>query len=161
MLMEAVAAIRETGSSAEFKNWKKENPDAHLTSAFSMFSEGDERNWLISYYSGGKDTITTFSRESSKEDEAFKKEGGIPELKLDCVKFGEENALKEARKVLSEKYGEKPQKVVMVLQSLEGKALWNMTFITAAFRVVNIRASASTGKVISHNAAAISDFMKK
>ncbi len=159
--MEAVAVIRETESSEEFKNWKKENPDAHLASAFAMFSDGEERNWLISYYNCKKDTITTFSGESSNEEEAFKKEGDIPELKLEDVKLGEEGALKEARKVLSEEYGEKPQKVVMVLQNLEGKVLWNITFITAAFKVVNARVSASTGTVISRNAASLSDFMQK
>ena len=159
--MEAVAVIRETESSEEFREWKKENPDAHLTSAFSMFSEGEERNWLISYYNSKKDTITTFFGESSKEEEAFKKEGDIPELRLEEVKIAEEDALKEARKILSEKYGEKLQKVVMVLQKIGGESLWNMTFITASFKVVNVRVSASTGKVISHNAASLSDFIQK
>lgn len=159
--MEVAAVIREAESSEEFREWKKENPDAHLTSAFSMFSEGEERNWLVSYYNRKKDTITTFFEENSKEEEAFKKEGDIPELRLEDVKLGEENALEEAKKVLSEEYGEKPQKVVMVLQNLGGEALWNMTFITAAFKIVNVRVSASTGKLISHNAASISDFMQK
>ncbi len=49
----------------------------------------------------------------------------------------------------------------MVLQNLGGEALWNITFITEAFKVVNVRVSASSGKVISNNASAISDFMQK
>ncbi len=159
--MEAAAVIKETESSEQFRNWKKENPDAHLTSAFSMFSDGDEMAWLISYYSGKKDTITTFSRESSGEEEAFKKEGGIPELRLEDVKVSEEDALKSAKGILSGNYSEKAKSVVIVLQNLDGEALWNMTFITEAFKVINVRVSASSGKIISHTASAISDFMQK
>ncbi len=159
--MDAVAVIRKTESSPEFVGWKKANPDAYLTSAFSMFSDEKEMAWLISYYSGKKETITTFSGESSKEEEAFKKEKGIPELRLEEVKVGEEAALKAAKEVLAGDYGEKSQSVVMVLQNIDEKALWNITFMTEAFKVVNVRVSASSGKVLSHNASAISDFMQK
>ncbi len=159
--MEAVAAIRETESSGAFREWKKANPGAYLTSAFSMFSEGEEVNWLVSYYNGKKDTITTFAGESSKEEEAFKKEGEIPGLRLEEVKTSAEQAIGEARKVLSESYGERLQKSIIVLQSLEGKALWNITLITAAFKIVNVRVSAASGEVISHKASSISDFMQK
>ncbi len=159
--MEAVEVIRKTEKSPEFAEWKKSNTDVYLTSAFSMFSEEEEKEWLISYYNGKKDTITTFSGESSTEEEAFKKEGGIPELKLEDVKMSEEDALKAAKAVLTNNYSEKPQKVVMVLQNLDSEVLWNLTFITVAFKVVNVRLSAFSGKVISHNASAISDFMQK
>lgn len=159
--MEAAAVVRKTESSEGFRAWRKANTDAYLTSAFSMFSDEKERTWLISYYCGRKDTITTFSGESPTEEEAFKKEGGIPELSLEEVKVGEEAALKTARGILSGDYGEKSQSVVMVLQNIGGEALWNVTFMTAAFKVVNVRVSASSGKVLSHNASAISDFMQK
>lgn len=159
--MDAVAVIRKTESSPEFAKWKKANPDAYLTSAFSMFSDENERGWLISYYNGKKDMITTFSGEGSSEEEAFKKEGGIPELRLEDVKVSDEDALKAAKEVLAGDYSEKAKSVVMVLQNLDGEALWNITFITGAFKVVNARVSASSGKIISHNASAISDFMRK
>ncbi len=159
--MEAIAVIREIESSEEFRAWRKANPDAYLTSAFSMFSDENERAWLISYYSAKKEMITTFSGESSSEEEAFKKEDGIPELRLEDARINESDALKAAKGVLTDDYSEKAKSVVMVLQNLDGEALWNTTFITEAFKVVNVRVSALSGKIVSHNASAISDFMQK
>ncbi len=157
-VIEVIAGIE--GSSL-FKQWKKENPEAYLTSAFAMFSSEQEKEWLIGYYDDSKQAITTFgSNGMEKSEEAFTKEGAIPELKLDNVKLSEEEALEKAADAKEKEYGsEKETKTIMVLQNIEGKTVWNITYI-AKLKVINVRIDASEGETVSHSSSSISDFMQ-
>lgn len=161
--MDVMATIRKIQSKDNFMRWKDVNEDACLTSAFSMYSEGEKREWLASYYNCKSEKMTTFSLNNEKgHEEAFKKEKDIPKLKLFEVKINDDKAVEAANKILHANYpGEKVQRTIMVLQKLETEPLWNVTFITATLKVVNIKLSAINAKKISHSMSNISDFMQR
>lgn len=161
--MDALETIRAIESRPDFLRWKESNPSAYLTSAFSMFSEGSSGDWLISFYNPDNDIMGTFSiNEAKSHEEPFSKEGSIPELVQKNVKISDEKALDAASAEFRKSQGSEPvQKTIIVLQKLNARELWNITFITAAFKVVNIKVSASSGAVIDTSVNAITDFMKK
>jgi len=161
--MSVAGIVRNIEATKDFMEWKRNNNDSYLTSTFAMFSEGEKREWLISYYGTKNEKITTFSKNNKKgQEEVFKKENDIPELKLEEVKVTDAKALETAKRVLQDNYkNEREQKTILVLQKLKDEALWNITFITAAFKIVNVKISAVTGQVISNKISAISDFMQK
>ena len=161
--MDAGQIVSEAEATGDYLEWKKSNPSAYLTSVFAMFSGDHEKEWLVNYYNPGNSAITSFSAAGKKNsEEAFKKEGSIPELDMVEVKIGEPEAMDRAKKELMEKYpGNATQKTVVVLQKPEAVAIWNVTFITSSFKVINVKLSAAEGEVISRNASSISDFMQK
>ncbi len=144
--MDALSTIKSLESGTEFKAWKKDNSKAYLASAFAMFSEKDERQWLISYFSKEKGIMTTFSSQHEVgHEEPFSRTGNIAKLEFDEVRVDDDAAMKAASEALEENYkGETIQKTIMVLQRLNSKALWNITFVTPSFKVVNIKISATT-----------------
>jgi len=161
--MDVIATVRTIEANNNFIRWKDVNDDAYLTSAFAMYSEGQKKDWLASYYNSKNEKMTTFSLSDEKgHDDAFKKEKEIPKLKLLEVKINDDTAVEAANKVLQDNYaGEKVQRTILVLQKLETEPLWNVTFITTTLKVVNIKLSAVSGKEISHSMSNISDFMQK
>jgi len=160
--MDVIATIRNIETNPEFMRWKNVNEDAYLTSAFTMYSEGQKREWLISYHDNKTEKITTFSiGKQKRQEEAFKKEKEIPKLKIFEVKIKEDAALETAQEVLKNNYkNENVHRNILVLQKLDTEPIWNITFIAESFKVVTIRISAVTGKEISHSMSNVSDFMQ-
>lgn len=160
--MDVAQTIHGIEQTARFKEWRKANKAAYLTSAFTMFGSDDEKEWLISYYDPGGNTFITFSSAKElREQEPFTKEEKIPQLKLEEAKVSDKEALEEAKKALRKNYGtDEVQRTVMVLQELNDTPTWNITFITETFKVANIKISAKDGRLISHSTTAISEFMQ-
>ncbi len=135
--------------------------------------QGNE--WLVSYYDKEDDTFTTFSSlgiQKGEKEEAFKKEQALPALRLDSVKVEAGAAVASAEKVRTSDYkGEGANKIIMVLQPLTGEEIsgngskavelvWNITYITSGFNVLNVKLSAETGKVLKHGISGVMDFMQ-
>ena len=155
--------VSEAEATGDYLEWKKSNPSAYLTSVFAMFSEDHEKEWLVNYYNPGNSAITSFSVAGKRNsEEAFKKGESIHELKLAEVKIGEPEAMERAKKELMGKHpGNIAQKTVVVLQKPESVAVWNVTFITSSFKVVNVKVSAAEGEIVSSSASSVSDFVQK
>ena len=161
VFMSVFELIEAIEGSEEFKSLPKSEGGFYLTSAFSMFSEGGEKVWSISYFDCESRKITSFSSDGRrKQEEPFAKEGVIPRLRLEKVRTDDVAALKVSRGVLEKNYGLTVQKTVMVLQTLSQTALWNVTFIALEMKVVNVKVSAHSGFVLDHKVTAISDFMQ-
>ena len=160
--MDVVQTIHGIEQTARFKDWRKANKTAYLTSAFTMFGNDEEKEWLISYYNPKSNTLITFSSaQELREQEPFTKEEKIPQLKPEEAKVKDKEALEAAKKTLRKNYrAEETQRTVMVLQELNETPTWNITFITETFKVANVKISATDGKLISHNTTAISEFMQ-
>ncbi len=186
-----VAGLAEKIESTEdFVRWRKENNKAFLASVFVMAKKTDDlgeaafsgsaNEWLLSYYDEASDTFTTFSSitgPKAEKEEAFKKGKSLPRLDLGKVKVEFRDGLKEAEKLRLGKYkGEAASSVIIVLQPLTpgeiaGKAgsrqkggaevVWNITYITSAFNVMNVKVSAESGNVLHDSLSGIMDFMKK
>jgi len=80
----------------------------------------------------------------------------IHELKLDAIKTNIKEILKETNELVK-KYYETPAKIIIVLQKLE-KTIWNISYITETFNLINIKIDASTGKKISENRSSLLSF---
>lgn len=175
--MQKVAEIVESlEKSVEFSTWRRSNPSAYLSSLFAMIQDaGQVSEWLVSYYEPSDDTFTTFNSvtcRASEKEQAFKKETTLPRLDLSSVSLTAYDALDCAEKVRLEKYaGQSSTKVILVLLPLSAKEIggsagraetvWNITYITASFKVLNVKVSAASGKPLSDSISGIMDFMQK
>ena len=86
------------------------------------------------------------------EDDVFKKpEQTVEELKISSAGI----LFPEAVDVFAENIEELFPKAgrgdgFVILQTTDGKTLWNFTFITKSLKFINIKVNAETGKVESH-----------
>ena len=158
MLLELITSIE---NSSEFKSWKEENPEAYLTSAFSMFSETPEE-WSVTYFDPKTGKMTSFSHQSvRKQEEIFSKEKTVPALETGKVKTEENSALKAAQKEFRKSSKASIEKTVMVLQSIKGEPCWNITFITSDLKAVNSKVSCSSEEILETKTTNISDLLMR
>ncbi|MBW3014225.1 hypothetical protein KY335_03210 [Candidatus Woesearchaeota archaeon] len=135
----------------------KESEFDYLAHFFIMLNDKYEpmTRWQVGFYNKENDHVVSFDVDKKivkTESRAFKHvEHKVSELKLAEVKVDFEEALDIAKNLLKEKFpGNAPVKIVVLLQTIEGVATWNVTFITAAFNVLNIKLNASDKKIIHH-----------
>lgn len=146
---------------------------------------GAGAEWLLSYYDKEDDTFTTFgslgSQKAAKE-QAFKEGRTLPQLNPGLVKVEVWDGIKAAEGVRLSKYkGEEATRVIAILQPLTGEEIfdsgssdggdlgkgseaipvWNLTYITSAYNILNIKIDARTGKVLSDRMSGVMDFTQK
>ncbi len=167
MLTKLKESIKKLESSKTFKDYKKTNPDAYLTSTFLM-AENLEEDWQLDYYSIKSKKITSFvikdKIKSMPETKPFQeKETIIEKLDIDKIKIDFKKVLEIADKLKKEKYkNETLTKKIIVLQNLkEFGQIWNLTFLTSSFKTLNIKINASSGKILKENLASLITFTKK
>ena len=181
--------VESVENSTEFSDWRKVNSAAYLSSLFVMVKDiarlesgsSGANDWLLSYYDSGDDTFTTFSSSGAKraaKEQAFKKGKTLPELKTGAVKIEIWSGIRAAEEVRSSKYkSEAASSIIAILQPLSGEEIfddsdkakkikgtipvWNLTYITSSYNVLNIKVDAETGKVLSHRLSGVMDFMQK
>lgn len=131
-----------------FKEWKQKHSITYLAHFF-ILSETDIQ---LGYYEPNTDTMWTFSSGNSKiteDKEIFKEQKTIPELDMTKVVVSSEEAKQKAQQYQKEKYPSDPiSREIIVLQTLDNKAVYNMTLITLTFKMLNLRIDATTGNVI-------------
>jgi len=159
-------AIEFVEDSKVFKSFFFDNKDFHLVHGFLMIENGKRTPWQVGYYSKKADRIVVFTAEDevskSPEEEAFKKDGLVPALDASNVKTSNEDVLSTAEKVRAEKHPhELVTKTIVILQSLDGVPTWNITLVTQAFSLVNIRIDASSGDLITQSASSIMNLGKR
>ena len=148
--------------------------------------EGDSgtAEWLLSYYDKEDDTFTTFSSlgiQKAAKEQAFKKGRALPPLNPELVKVEVWDSIRTAEGVRLSKYkGEEATSIIAILQPLTGEEIldagsgtgkkkkgseaipvWNLTYITGAYNILNIKIDAGTGKVLSDRMSGVMDFMQK
>lgn len=153
-----------------------------------LASESSDANeWLLSYYDEEDDTFTTFSSLGSKmgtKEQAFKKGKTLPELDTSAVKAEIQDSIAAAEKVRSTKYkGEEAGSIIAILQPLADEEIydgvtgagngnkerksknsmpvWNITYITTSYNILNVKIDAGTCKVLSDRMSGVMDFMQK
>ena len=147
-------SINRLEASKIFIEWKKEHKDAYLAHSFFMKDNMVEPEWQIGYYDPKTDMISTFvvgeNILQNPDAEALKKEGKVDKLDLTKVKFDYIDAFEAANKIQSEEFkNHVPIKRIFILQSLEGRQMWNITFVTNTFNTLNIKIDSGTGEVIT------------
>jgi uncharacterized membrane protein YkoI len=142
--------LTDLEASQVFMVWKRNHPGSYLVHFFFMTGLDVQ----IGYYEKETDAITTFvvAEEviQNPSSEVFKESQTVASLDFALVKVSFEEAMETAVAVQKEKYSaDVPTKDIVVLQTIDGKTLYNVTFVTQSFHLLNIRIDAITGSVLS------------
>jgi len=138
--------LEKVTSSDVFKKWKKE--DNYLASFFFM------NEWSVDFYSPKTKKITSFlvkesGIEKNKEEKAFQKEEkNVEELKLDEIKISLDEAKKIINKIKKEKAPQEDLTKEIIILQKKKTPIWNMTYITSSFNVLNIKINAINKEVL-------------
>ncbi|MFH2028866.1 MAG: hypothetical protein ABIJ08_07020 [Nanoarchaeota archaeon] len=161
--MQVKNIIKKLESSEEFKKWKKDYLTSSLAHIFKMNDEANKDDWQIGFYNPN-DTITTFvikkdSIDIIQEAEIFKKpDTKIQKLPIDEIKIDIDHARNIVRDFQQKEYPKEiPLKEMIILQNLDNKTLYNITFITQSLNTLNIKVDARDASIISHELITLND----
>ena len=162
--MEIKDLIKRLEESKEFKDWKEKNKDSFLAHIFKMLDDANKDDWQIGFYNKD-DTMTTFiitpaDIKIAETENIFKKpEAKIQKLDLEKVKVDITKSLETAEKIQTTEYKqETPFKIITILQKLDLGQVYNITYVTQTFKVLNFKIDAKNGKVLKKKLQTIMDF---
>jgi len=147
--------------SEEFKEFIELNPESYLCSCF-LFNEANDL-WQFDFYNKTNKKITSFlvtdKIEKSDEDEVFRKDKeDLTELKLDDIKIDLDKAFEIFETRNKEKYeNEEAEKKIVILQFYKS-LIWNITYITKRFNVLNIKIDAIKGSIMEESKKGVMNF---
>ncbi len=153
---EMLAKVEE---SKEYKVWKKKRPQGYLSHFFCPINADCELkgDWEIGFYDAASEKMSVFACGKTiaikeNEDEVFKKPGqSVEELEIKSVKIPFAKAVDVFATHVEELFPQAGRgDGFVILHNLEGKALWNFTFITKALKFINLKIGAETGEVYAH-----------
>jgi len=138
-------------SSDLFLEFKKSHPKSYLVHAFSTGTMTQMMPIELGYYE--QDTIVVFHSDPIAQQPADKvftdHEHALPQLDIDAVRVGLQDALVLAEKEQRKEYAaHQVVKVICVLQQKESP-VWNMTLVTSTLHMLLLKLNAITGEVIS------------
>ena len=140
-ILETYSEITE---SEKFKQFKEENSNSFLSSVFL------DKTWQFNF-SNDKKITTFFIKDSlveTEESDVYEINKEIKELNLEDVKINLEKAEELIKKVMEkEKINETVNKKIIILQQRQ-VPIWNLTYITSALNVFNIRINAISGEIL-------------
>lgn len=150
MLTKLKEQLKKLTSSKDFKE------SGYLCSAFVMCSpsEVDRQNWQFDFYDPKKDKITSYHVEPeikkvNLEQDVFKEEKTkVNELKIEKNFVAFKKIYELAIQTLKEE-SETPNKTIILLQQME-RPIWNLTFVTDSFKLVNIKIDAVASKILEN-----------
>jgi len=153
-------AIELIESSPKFKSFFFDNKDYYLVHCFVMFENEKRGEWQAGYYSRKTDKVVVFTAgeevTKSPEEEVFKKGGVVEPLDASLVKVSLDEALSKAEGVREEKHSaEKVTKRIVILQTIDGEPTWNITLVTHAFSLINVRVHAGSGEVLHTSSSSV------
>ena len=165
--MDITQALKRLHSDKQFKDWHRKNHDSYLSHVFLMTGEGEEAV-QIGYHNSKSDLVTTFEISDpiviNPAEKAFKKPGSdVYRIDLSLVKIDLAHALEQASRLQKDKYPkEMPLKRIVILQKLDQYGLvYNITFVTASFKTLNIKIDAGSGSTVYDNIVSIMEFPAK
>jgi hypothetical protein len=154
-------------NSDAYKTFLKKNKGYYLAHGFVQLDNKYKaaKDWQIGFYSVEKDNLAVFDTNPPKHlsfDEAFKEGGIISELKFDPKTFlSTTEVLEKGKTILMEKYkGELVMNVIVILQVIGEKPVYNFTFITQAFSMITIHINAISGEIIKEVKSSVLDLKK-
>ncbi len=157
-------SLNKLHSSKEFKDYEEQNNNSYLCACFLIFGPEEQGTWQLDYYNKEKHEITSFilseKIEVKTSEEIFQKEKkDVEELDLKKLKISFEKVLEITEKLRKEKYKhETPTKTIVILQN--AKPLWNITYLTASFKILNVKINAITGEIIEERLESVMGFKR-
>jgi hypothetical protein len=146
-------------NSKEYKDFIKKDSNYYLVHVFSTVDSESVDNglWQIGYYSKDTDKIVVFEDNNDAvfehpPAEALKKDEYIRKLELEKLKISRDEAVKICNNTIKENYPrELFSKAICLLQNLpEFGNVWNITIVTLALGVINVKVDAINGLVVKH-----------
>ena len=137
-------------NSKEFDN-KDYFCGAFLMMETSSMVDSSNISWQLDFYNEKSDTIVSYviNEEISKtsNSEVFKSEKmKVEKLNMNDVKVSFEEVLTKCKKVLK-RHNDKSVKIIAILQNMK-RPLWNISYVTQNFNLINIKIDAINGKII-------------
>lgn len=156
--------LEHVQQSPVFKAWHTDHPASYLSSFFKIIEQEDVEWWQVDFYYPKGDTITSFVVDdkvklATKDAAIFKKpDSQVQALDLHSVVLDMKKALHIAEHLQQEKYHmEKPTRTIILLQNIH-RTMWNISFLTNAFKLMNIRIDAQTGDVLEDSIVPLFDW---
>jgi hypothetical protein len=146
-----------------------QKPTLRLVNAFIMESEQYEPFWQFGFFDDETEQIHAFvvkehSIEVLDQSDAMKEpESYLPSLDLDLVMIGKAQAQVIALELLHEQYNLPlgNVKIFLLANDVHYGVIWNITFVTATFDVVNVKVNAITGEIVFHKKHSLLDLNAK
>jgi len=167
MGMDFQQVVKDLEASEKFKRWKEEHAASFLAHVFMMFDEPNKNSFQIGYYNKDKDRITSFIVEDGKVEELpaseVLKDSGheLEMLEIRKVQVSGEEALEIAGELHAEEYSTHPvMKKFFILQTLEGRPVFNLTFFTQDLKTINFKIDAESGEMLKHSLKELIHFDK-
>jgi hypothetical protein len=152
--MEIIKEYKKLIESAIFKEFISSHSEFYLVHIYATSEENNRGSLEFGFYNEEKDKIVVFETNPLKkrdEEEAFKEGKTINLLDLSTVKISLDEALDIAEKSRLKKYPlEIIYKSIMILQNIE-RQVWNITLISMAFNIINIKIDSESGEVLESN----------
>lgn len=158
--MDVHKSYEKLKGSKEFVDFLEKEEGFSLVHAYLMKEYGKEANWEFGFYHEGRDKMVVFETNPPKrtpEQDVFKKEGVVNKISLEDVEISLDSAMEKCEELRKEKFNSEPvTKYIAILQHLH-KQLWNITLITKAFNLINIKIDTKTGDVLSSSKSSMMD----
>ncbi len=156
-------ALSNLTNNLSFKEWHKNNPDSFLAHGFMMLDDANKDVWQIGFYKPERSKITTFivnkTIEHTSEQEVLESGNPIQKLSVEDVKIPHEGALKTAKDIMQKEFKKEVSiKEFFIIQKLEDRTVFNITFFTQSFKTVNVKIDAKTGEIVSKSLQSLMEF---
>lgn len=162
--MEIINILERLEKNKEFKEWKKKNKDSFLAHVFKMLDDENKDDWQVGYYNKD-DTITTFiltpnDIKIADAENIFKRpDAKVQELDKKKIRVDITKALEATEKIQTKEYKQEiPYKIIIILQKLDIGQVYNITYITQSFKILNFKIDCSNCKVLKKTLQPIMEF---
>ncbi len=143
-----------------YLSWSRQHPAQYLTHLFCTLASdfSCKTLWEVGFYDSKSEKMTVFTFAENGNiiikpaDDVFRKEETVIEqLNLKEMKLG----FTEAAGLFFRQAAESFAKEMLgdgfvILQELDGKTIWNFTFITRSMKFANMKIDSKDGSVLSH-----------
>ena len=156
--------IEKLNSSSKFKEFISSNPDAYFSAGFFVLDFQDNNHLhQIDYYLPKKKKIMTFSvdediamklSETANKSIPKKIEGKI-NVDLDILKGLVEDEMK------NNSITSKLQKIIAILQNIDGKLIWNLNCITTDMGIIKVHLDDDNHSILKFEKINLFDAVKK
>lgn len=151
--------IDKLENSEEYKSFKKENPEAYLCSAFFVIGKTPEEGKRQANYAMSGNEVMSFDINSTWKI-VPQKLSTVKKEKLPAInKLDVQISIEETEKIIEKDAGKKYDKVIAVLQDLNGTLIWNVTCMDG-FTLHRYHIDAKTGKIDKMTDIKLQDMMR-
>lgn len=148
------SSIEKLSNSPAFQSFKSRNKPAYLTAGFIVIDLA-ENPWQLDFYNPKKHKITTFVIEDEHilekpVDDVFQKtKKKLTRLELSKIRISFETAKDMISSLKTNKYPDNSfTKTICIIQPFNQLTVWNITCLSDAMNVLNVKINAVDGQIV-------------